>query len=248
MSHGKTIVMVFFVFVTVPCCLLGWVGLVRDTHRVALSGGTDDGRCPKGLRAIGSAFELYYERHQKLPPAVLRDANGRRLLSWRVLLLPYLNEGDLYARFRLGEPWDSPNNRSLLAKIPSCYDPADPRLWRDDFGPKPSGDTHYHVVVGPGTAFEQDGLTWADFPDGRSTTILVIEARRAVPWTKPDDSLYGPGQPLPELGLVDRSRWGFSVCFADGKTRCLRRTTSEHAIHSMMTRNGGETVDLAQLE
>jgi Protein of unknown function (DUF1559) len=249
-QQTKAILVVAALFFAIPCGLMTWLYLV-DTARQAHI--RDDGGCPHSLQAIGAALLRYHDEHGKLPPAVVRDAIGRRLFSWRVLLLPYLGEGALYNQFHLDEPWDSPHNHRLLAKIPWCFHPQGRdrvELWHDDFAPArpPSADTPYHVPVGPGTAFERDSLTWADFPDGRATTILVVEARRLVPWTKPDDSLYTPGQPLPDLGLADSRRWGFSVCFADGTARCFRRSTPGEAIHAMITRNGGETIDWSKLD
>jgi hypothetical protein len=73
-------------------------------------------RSASRLRAIGYALRSYHEAHGKLPPAVGRDKAGRPLYSWRVLLLPYLEEPFLYAKFNLDEPWDSPTNKPLLRK------------------------------------------------------------------------------------------------------------------------------------
>jgi hypothetical protein len=139
------------------------------------------------LKQIGVAFHEYYNSHGQLPPAVVRDKGGRTLYSWRVLLLPLLEEADLSQSFNLGEPWDSPHNKPLAAKTPRCYLPSVPP---DDAGER--GLTHYQVFVGPGTAFERDGLTFQDFPDGPSNTLLVVETREAVPWSKPADLEYDP--------------------------------------------------------
>jgi hypothetical protein len=78
-----------------------------------------------------------------------------------VLLLPYLERDGLYREFRLDEPWDGPHNKALLTRMPSCYTPALIGTPGAELGL-----THYQVFVGPGTAFEREGLTEADFPDG----------------------------------------------------------------------------------
>ena len=202
------------------------------------------------LKYVGQALLSYHDVNGKLPPAVARDQDGRPLLSWRVLVLPYLEEGPLYNRFQLDEPWDGPHNKALLEKTPHCYQP----MGGDDA----PGLTRYEVFVGPGTAFEQDGLTWDDFPDGRANTVLVVEAGQPVPWTKPADLPYDPDKPLPPLGGVYAKPYhflgyevgrtpGFNACFADGTTRFLSGKTDEKTVRSLITRNGGEKVDASRV-
>src|SRR5262249_3283601 len=155
-----------------------------------------------------------------------------------------------YRKFKLDQPWDSPDNKKLLERIPWCY--------RTGFG----GDdslTHYQVFVGPGTAFERPGLTWADFPDGLGATLLVVEGGEPVPWSKPADVVYDPGQPPPPLGAgfsksshflcyeVSR-RAGFNAVFADGSAHFISDRTDEQTVRGLITRNGGETVDPSRLD
>ena len=204
------------------------------------------------LRDIGVALHDYHESFGKLPPAVVRDKDGRPLYSWRVLLLPFLEQNHLYKQLKLDEPWDSPHNKPLVAQTPKCYLP-------HGGGMDPPGLTRYLAFVGPGTAFERDGLTWKDFPDGLEQTILVVEAGTPVPWAKPVDIEYAPDAPLPPLGAgytmpvrflchVIRRKPGFNAVFADGKARFLPRNTPEPKIRALITRNGGERVDLSRLE
>jgi hypothetical protein len=204
------------------------------------------------LHYIGLAMQLYYVKHDQLPPAVVRDKEGRPLYSWRVLLLPYLDMEDRYREFKLDEPWDSPHNKKLLDYTPWCYRPA--RGAND--GP---GLTRYQVLVGPGTAFEKEGQQWADFPDGRENTLLVVEAGEPVPWSKPADLAYDPARPLPPLGGVFTKpvhffgfevgrREGFATAFADGTIRFLDARTEEATQRALITRNGGEPVDVSKLE
>src|SRR5262249_26068616 len=103
------------------------------------------------------------------------------------------------------------------------------------------------------------GLTAQDFPDGLATTLLVVEAGEPVPWSKPADLVYDPNGPFPPLGGVyskavhflcyEVGRWsGVNAVFADGHGRFLRRDLDEKILRSLITRNGGETVDPAALE
>jgi prepilin-type processing-associated H-X9-DG protein len=203
-------------------------------------------RATNNLKQIGLALHNYHDIKNHLPPAVHRGKNGEPLLSWRVLILPYMECDNLYCRFHLDEPWDSPHNLTLLPEMNKVYasvgeQPPEPYM------------TFIQAFVGPGAAFEGDtGLRLPDdFPDGTSSTFLVVEAGEAVPWSKPVDLVYDPAGALPSLGGVFRGGNllsgshmlnGFNAVFADGSVRTFLRTTSEETIRALITRNGGEKV------
>jgi hypothetical protein len=207
-----------------------------------LDGPWTQGRnCTKSLnnlRQISLAIIQYTDTHKHLPPPVVFSPEGKPLYSWRVLLLPFLGEDNLHGRFHLDEPWDSTHNKQFLSRIPSVYAPV-----RRAALP---GDTYYQVFVGPGTAFEGvRPLRYPDdFPDGASKTLLVVEAGEPVPWTKPGDLLYDPVKPLPALGGLFRDR--FNCAFADCSVFAMPRQTSEETIRALITRNGGEKVELPE--
>jgi hypothetical protein len=147
---------------------------------------------------VGFAFRNYADEHaHTFPPAARRGPDGRPLLSWRVLVLPHIGHEALYREFRLDEPWDSEHNLRSLPRMPVQYRPLLPSGVVD-----PPHTTRCQVLVGRGTVFEDpDGVTIpAGIPDGLSYTLLLIEARTPVPWTKPDDIQYDPTAPLPPLG------------------------------------------------
>jgi hypothetical protein len=183
-----------------------------------------------------------------------RGKDGRPTLSWRVTVLPFLEEERLFAQFDLDEPWDGPHNKPLLAKMPRVFARSP-----SDF-PAPPYATHFQAVVGPGTAFEKDGLKPAAFPDGAANTILVVEAAEAVPWTKPEDVSYDPAGPLPRLGtgltkaaarvggFTVRRKAGFLAAFGDGAVRFIDARTDEATLRALITRNGGEAVDVSKLD
>lgn len=200
----------------------------------------------------------YHDDHGRFPPAAVRDPAGRPLLSWRVLLLPYLEEDSLYRQFKLDEPWDSPHNKPLLAQMPRVF--AAPRV-EDDLKVEPDA-TFYQVFVGRGAAFEdaRQMRLEKDFPDGEAKTILVIEAGEAVPWTKPVGLVYQPDQPLPPLGGIFRTEGrfslfgsnrvkGFNTAMVDGRVQFLRAGLPEETLRGLITRNGGAKPreDLASL-
>jgi Protein of unknown function (DUF1559) len=202
------------------------------------------------LKQIAFAMHAYAEAHDgRLPPAVLRDAQGKPLLSWRVLILPYLEKESLYQQFHLDEPWDGSHNIALLSSMPKIYS-APTELPGEARGE--SSSTFYQVFTGEGTAFEgSQGLRLPqDFNDGTSQTILVVEARQAVPWTKPDDLPYAAVEPLPLLGGVftGESRFslfgsnrvkGFHAVMGDGSVHFFPSTTGEATLREAVIRNDG---------
>jgi hypothetical protein len=161
---------------------------------------------------------------------------GKALLSWRVALLPFLGEANLYRQFRLDEPWDGPHNKKLLAKMPKVYAPPGVKT-REPY------TTFYQVFVGGGAAFEKHQVArWpASIPDGTSNTILIAEAGAAVPWTKPEDMLYAPDEPLPELGGLYPKV--FNVVTADGAAAALFKGADPDQLRAAITCAGGEQVD-----
>ncbi len=196
------------------------------------------------LKQIGLAMHDYAIHHNnRFPPAARWDNQGKPLLSWRVLLLPYLEQQELYEEFRLDEPWDSPHNLALLERMPEVYKPVIP----DKTEPF---TTRLQVLVGPGTPFEipEGPHLIKDIPDGLSLTILVIEVRLAVPWTKPADLPYLPDGPLPLFGcdpethrgrIMRETRDAFWCLLGDGSVKSLHSNVSETTIRRAITRNDG---------
>jgi hypothetical protein len=172
------------------------------------------------LKELVLAMHNHNDVYRTMPAAAIYSKDRKTpLLSWRVALLPFLEQGDLYNQFKLDEPWDSPHNIRLLSKMPKVYAPVR--------GDAPPNCTRYQVFTGPKTPFNGPfgPRIPASFPDGTSNTILVAEADDAVPWTKPADLVVSPNAPLPRLGGV----WGdgFLVAMADGSTRFVSNRVSE---------------------
>jgi hypothetical protein len=182
------------------------------------------------------AFFSYEDVHGHLPPAAVCGLDGQPLLSWRVLLLPYIEEDNLFQEFHLDEPWDSEHNLKLLDRMPKCY--AAP--WTK-YVAVPPNHTTLKVFVGPGTPFEPGvrlTLKDADFPDGRENTLLFVEDGDPVPWTMPDDIAFDPNRPVKLRGLF---RHTFRANTADGRGYLnIRHDCDEPALRAAVTRNGGE--------
>ena len=84
------------------------------------------------------------DKSQAFPPAFIAK-DGKPLLSWRVAMLPYLDQKNLYAKFHLDEPWDSEHNKALIATMPGTY--------RSPMSKLTDGRTVYVVPRGATTAF-----------------------------------------------------------------------------------------------
>jgi Protein of unknown function (DUF1559) len=193
-------------------------------------------RCVNNLRQIVLAMHNYHSANNMFPRAASFGPEGKPLLSWRVAILPYLQQNELYNKFKLDEPWDSPHNKSLLKEMPAIF------LCVDRVKPDPV-TTNYRVLLGPGAAFEKDRDTGiVDFTDGTSNTILVVEAKDAVPWTKPDDLTFDPAAAASLYGAGSPHVGGFNAATADGAVHFIKDTIERIVFRHLVTRNAGEVI------
>lgn len=168
------------------------------------------------LTKLSFALRRYTKEHGCLPPHAVYSQDGTPLLSWRVILLPSMGKDALFKRFKLDEPWDSPHNSQLLKEIPSHY-----RVDRG-VGETFPYSTRFLVVVGPGAAFEgKVGKKLSEFPKKGSGLLALVESPKAVPWTKPEDLNFEPGQPLPPMGSPESQ--GVAFITGEGGGVFLRR-------------------------
>jgi hypothetical protein len=167
------------------------------------------------LKHIGLAMHNYHDIYKHFPPAATVDKDGKKLLSWRVHVLPYVEQGELYRQFKLDEPWDSEHNKKLIEKMPDVFHvPALPRL--------PKYTTTYLVPVGEETIFHDNkGTPLKEIRDGTAKTIMIVEADadQAVIWTKPGDWQFDPKEPARGLGKLRGT--GFLAAFADASVRTV---------------------------
>ncbi len=207
-------------------------------------------QCACNLRQIRAALENYFQKHGCYPPAYTVDKQGKRLHSWRVLLLPFLDNESLYNRIHLDEPWDSPQNQAVLGSpaepgrdlrygLPCYRCPSD---WENE------KETNYVMIVGPGTISDGRGSTRpTEITDREDRTICVVEvAGTGIAWYEPRDLL------LDEMTfrINDRDREGISsrhpgmahVLLCDGRVMVVGDSTDPQLIRGMITINGGEDV------
>jgi hypothetical protein len=189
------------------------------------------------MKQFGLAMFNYETAMGTFPAAYIADKNsGKPLLSWRVTILPYIEQDALYRQFHLDEPWDSEHNKKLLAAMPQIYHhPASTAA---------PGMTNYVTVRGKDTAFPgKGGVKIAEITDGTSNTIMAVEVSdaNAVPWTKPDD--FTPDEKNPAAGLGGLFAGGFAAAFCDGSVRFISSAVDAETLRRLFNRHDGEVID-----
>lgn len=181
---------------------------------------------------------LEYENVIGRFPSNRTDGQGNSLLSWRVQILPFLEQGSLYEQFRQDEPWDSPHNLSLLKYMPDVF--------RSPEDPTDSTMTRLSTFTGENAPFDSVGIgpQFHRINDGPSNTIAFVEGGQgaAVPWTKPVDFDFYENNPLSVLGELGAN---FGAAFFDGHVESLSGAISNSELSARITHQGGE--DLGNL-
>lgn len=212
-------------------------GVLVDAGKAAKAG-AGRAQSVNNMKQLAIAFHSYHDSFKSFPPAFSTDAKGKALLSWRVHLLPYLDQEDLYKEFKLDEPWDSEHNKKLIDKMPALFrSPLLPDLAR--------GKTVYLVPTGAKTIFEGNkGLHLLKIPDGTANTILLLEAagKQAVFWTQPADFPINQKDLL--AGLVQPEMKGFHAAFADGSVRWISSSVDQKSLRAALTVDDGMPLKL----
>ena len=187
------------------------------------------------LKQIMLAYHNFHSTNNTFPPAAICDAEGKPLLSWRVAILPFIEQQDLYNQFHLDEPWDSAHNKPLLEKMPQVY--RSPKAKPNDT------TTFYQAFVGDGALYDAPSKApgIAEITDGTSNTLAVVEAGKAVPWSKPEDIPFARDKDLPKLGGLGFPG-GFNAGFCDGSVRFLKFSINKDTLKALITRAGGEVI------
>ena len=191
------------------------------------------------LKQIGLAIFNYGSANDDVFPDDVTDKNGAPLLSWRVLILPYIEQDNLYKQFKLDEPWDSEHNKKLIAKMPKLFAPVRVKA--------KEGETFYQRFVGKGALFNEKGTDYkfGTIPDGHSNTALVVEAGNPVVWTRPDDLPFGKNRPLPELGgLFDGD---FHILLADGSVYRFKKDFDQNELRKVVMPDDNQVIDFKKL-
>lgn len=207
--------------------------------------------CKSHLKQIGLALHNYHAEYGSFPPAYVADANGRPMHSWRVLLLPFVDETGLYEEYRFDESWNGPNNIQLADRIPEIYRCPGFVHHQEHLGNSDVDAYHltnYVAISGVGTAFDGSkalSLKFLVTADGSTYTMLIGEvSRQAVHWMSPND-VTGP-EISTFLKFVDDDELNHSggahFLFADGSVKFITRRIPRTTFDALTTIDGGEIV------
>jgi hypothetical protein len=190
----------------------------------------------QSLRELALATHNFHDVWSSFPPPASYDDDGRPLLSWRVYLLPYLGERELYDQFHFNEPWDSPHNSELIAKMPDVFKSNDVTL-------NLAGKTRFLLPVANETPWHgRVGTMISEIIDGTSNTIMIVEADRdrAVVWTQPVDLTIDWDRP--QDGLTATAA-GFRAAFCDGSVQRIRGDIDSNALTLLLQHADGKLLD-----
>ncbi len=187
------------------------------------------------LKMIGLAVHFFHDVNKRLPAVGSSDAAAKPLLSWRVAILPYVEQENLYKEFDQSKPWDDPHNMKLIAKMPKIY--TVPGVTAKE------GLTHYRALMGFATPLEpQKGAGYlgknnlVSLVDGTTNVILAFEAKEPTIWTKPDDLPFDADGALPKFGVAPA---GFNVVMCDGSAFFVNAKVAENVLRPYLTYANG---------
>jgi hypothetical protein len=225
------------VSITIPGAL---VQVLRDNPELLgpMAGGPQAGGMiqDNNLKQVALAMHNFHDTYNHFPTA---DGNGesgdgkKSGLSWRVHILPYLEQAELYNQFHLDESWDSPHNMALVSQMPDVFKVQ---------GVDQPGMTTMHVFASPNTPFDPEKpIGFRDIVDGTSNTIMTVVAgpETAAPWTKPGGLTLDAANPVGALGTPGPS---FPVAFCDGSVRSISVNVDPQVLSNLIQFNDGNPV------
>jgi prepilin-type processing-associated H-X9-DG protein len=193
------------------------------------------------LKQIGLALHVHHDKKGAFPGGAVFDREGRMLHGWQTLILPYLEQDDLYRKINLGLPWDHPVNVSnFQTVIPEYLHPAG-KSTQD-----PSGFPLIHYAGNVRLLGGEKSIKETDITDGTSNTIMAGEsAGNFRAWGYPANwrdltlginaSPNGFGGPL---------AGGANFLFADGSVHFVINSISPELLKALSTPAGGEKVQV----
>lgn len=229
-QQGQTVLVSTAVVGILVALLLPAIQSAREAARRSVS--------LNNVRRIELGLVQYEAENGRLPAYASIDAKGNPLLSWRVHVLPFLDEQALYEAFHLDEPWDSPHNRTLIPRMPAFYKNPASKL------PADQGKSGYLGVLGKGCGFtgQKEGLTVAAIADGLSNTVNLVQVSddAAEVWSRPADWKMDPEDLKHGLGGLHVGGW--VVGFMDGSCQFITNDIDDVVWKALLTTSGNESI------
>ena len=243
----------FIILIAILCfvpILVGTLGVLLALLLPAVQAAREAARrmnCSNNLKQIGLALHNFHDANNAFPALYTVDEDGKPLHSWRVLILPYLEQQALFDQIRLDEPWDSPHNRQFHNTFLSVYQCQSGHKIQNIQEGK---NCCYAVIGGEGfvpakQAGDKKGIPLTSITDGLSSTLAVVEVKESFCWMDPTADLTM--QDLKE-GITQHGRigsfhtGGCNMVFFDGSCRFISETITPQLLSGIGTIAGGENI------
>ena len=200
-------------------------------------------QCSNHMKQIVLAFHNYHYEHGHFPPAYTVDEDGKPLHSWRVLILPWVEQNALYEQIRLDEPWDSEYNRQFHEQVPCGF--RCPSSHRETSQcstclhtpVRVPGGTTYSIIYGAETPFTGSQPKTKDEIGDLSSTIFLVERRTPVNWMDPSREIPFEtaikGINVDALGISSYHAGIVNVAFGDGSVRAISDNIDHETLRKM---------------
>lgn len=236
---ASVVMLLLFVFYTVATTPLHGPGHGEFSRR---------SECKNNMKQLGLALHNYHDAYAHFPPRVSSDAQQ----SWRVSLLPYLDQAPLASIYDSSQPWNSTVNQPVTKKrLPQYMCPSVPKELQVAEYPLSA----YTIPYGPKTIWhDSNAPSLTEITDGTSHTFAVVEAcGLRIPWGSPLDAnlaevpvgvnLPGSAPGRSEGGLSAYHAYSAHVLFADGSVRIIKEEIDPTVLQAYLTATGGEDVE-----
>lgn len=190
------------------------------------------------LRQIAIGFHNFHAANNGLPNSVYVSEYGKKY-SWRIAILPYIGEQEIYDQYRFNEEWNSPHNTRVTSRMPDFF--------RSDMDDTQTTSSSWYMLTGPKGALDTES-SWhiqdLSNRDGTSKTIIAVEAKQNIHWAHPVDIALAPEDKIPSFGGYHKG--GFNAMFADASIQFVDENTSPEVVWKLFTADGGESIQSSE--
>jgi hypothetical protein len=215
----------------VACVVVALAGLgIRALSRVPRGCGANPAIA--NLARVAAAMRAYHDTHGCFPPAFLTDGSGHPIHSWRVMLLPFLGEHELYRAYDFSRPWDDPANAHVTHSMPPVFS------WPKAFAEN-AEETGCVVIVSEKGPFPgRRSCCLKNIDRVSAPVVMLVQCQNpGFPWTKPRD--LTPVEYLDRLkkATSESSCGGLNVAIIEGAVLF---------VHSDSGPEGSPTIELPE--